>query len=441
MAKDKYLFVIDIGTSSLKAAIMGRELNIIKHTRKSYSYRVLENMGVEIDPEKIWAAVAKAAADLGSYRNRIEAITLCTFCPALTPMDTHGNALRNSIIHLDRRTYPQARKILRQVGEKKLLEITGNLPFPGGISLTSLLWIKENEPDVYRKTIVFGHMNTFIMKRLVGKWVIDPTNASMTGLYETCKYGNWSRELTDEFNIDISKLPTVRDCDSFLGGLSEEAANMLGLRTGTPVIMGGGDTACAAFGAGSDEQGEILNIVGSSELLTITLKKPFPGKKYNLRTHVTRNRWVVFVITVSGIALEWFRKQFCRDMNKKSFYSEYLPDVLQQGDSTEAYLPHICGDRYSMQQRKGAFSGLTLNTSREDMLRAMVTGVMTPLTDAISECSKRVELSESVFLTGGGANHAIKEYKERTVFAGYKFDIRKNCSLIGAAKLAAKYVN
>ena len=398
-------------------------------------------MGVEIDPEKIWDAAIKAAGDIAGYRNKIEAVTLCTFCPAMTPMDRQGKALRNSIIHLDRRTYAQARQILGRVGEKRLLDITGNLPFPGGISLTSLLWIKENEPDIYRKAAVFGHMNTFVMKRLVDKWVIDPTNASMTGLYETCKYGDWSGELTDAFDINISKLPRVRDCAKLLGGLTRQAGSSLGLRAGTPVIMGGGDTACAAYGAGSDEEGEILNIAGSSELLTITLKQPFPGKKYNLRTHVIRDRWVAFVITVSGIALEWFRKQFCRDMDKKDFYRGYLPDVLQKTDSTETYLPHLCGDRYSMMQRKGAFSGLTLNTTREDMLRAMARGVMTPLTDALSECRRHVSLNNSVFLTGGGASQAIKQYKERTVFSGYDFNIRKDCSLKGAAKLAIRYVN
>ena len=441
MAKDKYMFVVDVGTSSLKAAILDRELNVIKHTQKGYTYRMLDNMGAEIAPEKIWTAYVKAARDFSSYSSRIEAITLCTFCPALTPMDNQGNALRNSIIHLDRRTYTQAKQILRQIGEKRLLEITGNLPFPGGISLTSLLWIKENEPDIYRKTAMFGHMNTFIIKHLVDRWVIDPTNASMTGLYETCKYGDWSDELTNEFDINISKLPEVIDCDQLLGGLSKQAASILGLRAGTPVIMGGGDTACAAFGAGSDEEGEILNIAGSNELLTITLKKPLPGKKYTLRTHVIRDRWLIFVITVSGIALEWFRKQFCQDMDKKSFYSEYLPNVLRQADSSETYLPHICGDRYSMLQRKGAFSRLTINTTREDMLRALASGVMRPLINALSECRKHIKLSNSIFLTGGGANQAIKKYKERTVFSGYNFNIRKDCSLIGVAKLAAKYTN
>ncbi len=81
--------------------------------------------------------------------------------------------------------------------------------------------------------------------------------------------------------------------------------------------------------AGGDVEGEILNISGSSELLTITLKRPSPSRKYNLRTHVVKDRWVVFVITVSGIALEWFRAQFCREMAKKAFYGEYLPGVLQ----------------------------------------------------------------------------------------------------------------
>ena len=333
-----YIFAVDVGTSSLKAAIMDRELNIIEHAYGNYSYRVVENMGVEVDPEHIWMAFVKVARQFSSYAEQIDVISLCTFCPAMTPMDSEGKALRNSIIHLDRRTYPQARRALKHVGKKTFLEITGNLPYPGGVSLTSLLWIQEKEPEIFTSAVMFGHMNTFLMKRLVDRWLIDPTNASMTGLYETVAYGNWSPELASAFKIDIKKLPEVIDCDQFVGGLRTAAAEVLQLKAGTPVIMGGGDTACATYGAGSENEGEILDIAGSSEILTITLKTPYPSPKYNLRTHVLRDRWVIFTITVGGIALEWFREQFCREMDKKTFYDTYLPEVLQETNSTKSFI-------------------------------------------------------------------------------------------------------
>jgi xylulokinase len=437
---DTYIFVVDVGTSSLKAAIMDRDLNIIEHAQGHYAYSVVENMGVEIDPEDIWNAFVKVARMFSSYADQIDVIALCTFCPAMTPMDAEGKALRNSIIHLDRRTYPQARRALKRVGEQRFLHITGNLPYPGGVSLTSLLWIQENEPDFFRSTTKFGHMNTFLMKRLVDRWLIDPTNASMTGFYETVVYGDWSSEITEIFGINMEKLPDVVDCDQFVGGLTKTAAEALHLKAGTPVIMGGGDTACATYGAGGEDEGEILDIAGSSEILTVTLKTPYPSKKYNLRTHVLRDRWVIFTITVGGIALEWFRAQFCRDMEKKTFYDQYLPEVLQETNSTEVFHPHLSGNRFSMVQQKGVFSGLTLKTTREDLIRAVAKGVMKPMEVTLAECQKHIQLRKSVFLTGGGANEALKHYKEHTVFSGYTFTLRKECSLVGVAKLAVKFM-
>ncbi len=437
---DTYIFAVDVGTSSLKAAIINRDLTIIKHVQEHYAYTVVENMGIEIDPEEIWNAFVKAARQFSSYADRISVIAFCTFCPALTPMNSEGQALRNSMIHLDRRSYSQARSALKHVGEKTFLAITGNLPYPGGISLTSLLWIQEQEPEIFQAAHIFGHMNTFLMKRLVDRWLIDPTNASMTGIYETVKYGSWSRELIHAFQIPHEKLPQIPNCDEFVGGLTKTAADALRLKPGTPVIMGGGDTACATYGAGSVNEGEILDIAGSSEILTVTAKTPYPSKKYNLRTHVLRDRWVIFTITVGGIALEWFRTQFCREMEKTVFYEEYLPEVLRQTGSSGVFHPHLSGNRFSMTQQKGVFSGLTLKTTREDLIRAVAEGVMQPMAVTLKECRKHMTLHSSVFLTGGGANESLKQYKERTVFSGYTFILRRDCSLVGVAKLAAKYL-
>ena len=288
-----------------------------------------------------------------------------------------------------------------------------------------------------------GHMNTFLMKRFVNRWLIDPTNASMTGLYETVAYGGWNADMMREFHVLPEKLPEIADCDTVVGGLSRRAAAALHLKTGIPVIMGGGDTACAVYGAGCEQEGDMLNIAGSSEILAITANHPYPNKHYNMRTHVLRDRWVIFTITVGGIALEWFRSQFCQDMDKAAFYDDYLPEVLKtQADrATEVFHPHLSGNRFSMTQQRGVFSGLTLSTTREDMIRALAKGVMQPMEITLAECRKRISLNTSISLTGGGANEALKQYKERTVFSGYSFTLRQECSLVGVAKLAAKYLN
>ncbi len=125
-------------------------------------------------------------------RKQVDAISLSTLCPSLLPLDADGDPLYPVILHLDRRSYRQAVWALERIGEEKFLRSAGNLPIPGGISLTSLLWIRDHEPSIYgRKDVTFGHVVTFFMKRLTERFVIDPSNASFTGLYNTVAYTDW----------------------------------------------------------------------------------------------------------------------------------------------------------------------------------------------------------------------------------------------------------
>jgi sugar (pentulose or hexulose) kinase len=439
MSSSETIWLIDVGTSSLKSTIVDRQYRVKAKFSRTYPCKVVPDMGVEIDPELIWQTLVDCATEFASFKTHLSLIALCTFCPALTPMDQHGRALRNSIIHLDRRSYKQARNALQLFGRDNFLRITGNLPYPGGISLTSLLWIKEREPDIFTSAVQFGHMNTFLLKRLTGRWLMDPTNASMTGLYETVSQGGWNLEIADAFGIDRDKLPEVVWCDERVGGLTRSAASQLGLRTGTPLIMGGGDTACATYGAGGLGEGEILNISGSNEILTVTMKRPFADKKHNLRTHVVKDRWIAFVITVSGIALEWFRTQFCLDMSENIFYQDFLPAALADASTFDVrYAPYLSGDRYSMVQRRGAFTGLTLNTTRKKILRSMVDGNTQQMYKLLSKLEEQITLQNKISLTGGATGGAITEYKARTWFKGYQLVEKEDCTLKGLFKLTSK---
>lgn len=441
MSRSAYIWLVDVGTSSLKSMVVDRRFDVKARISRTYACKTVSNMGMEIDPEMIWQTLVWCAHEFAAFKDHIGMIGICTFCPALTPMDPQGRALRNSIIHLDRRSYKQARRALQIFGADKFLRITGNLPYPGGVSLTSLLWVKENEPDIFAAAFKFGHMNTFLMKRLVDKWVMDPTNASMTGLYETVSQGGWSFEIAATFGIDPCKLPAIVWCEEHVGGVSPLAANQLGIPSGTPVIMGGGDTACATYGAGGVQDGDILNISGSSEIMTVTMEKPFPDPKYNLRTHVLKDRWIAFVITVSGIALEWFRSQFCRDMSKNSFYQEFMPAALSDTSALSTrYAPYLGGDRYSMVQRRGAFTGLNLETTRDALLRSMVDGNTRQMHTLLVKLQKKMRINKQIFLTGRGTSGALNEYKKRTWFRGYQLEEKKDCTLKGLYKLAARFI-
>jgi xylulokinase len=437
MKRSFYILALDIGTSSTKAGLFDQDYRLVLTDKVEYAYETI-GMKVQMDPEKIWTAFLEVGRKLRDYADKIDLVVQCVLSPSLIPMDESGNALHPSILHWDRRSAEQGRRALALIGKERFLRLAGNLPYPGGISLTGLLWLKEKEPEIFRKAFMFGHMNTFFIRRLTGQWSIDPTNASLTGLYDTVAYGDWIGEFCREFEIPVEKLPPVIPCLKIVGSVTREASEASGIRSGTPVLMGSNDTSSAALGAGVLESGQILNISGSGELLAICLDRPIPDEKYYLRTHPLPGRWLLFDLTLAGFALEWFRLQFCRELGEEEFYQSYLQRILQEGRKTPVrFHPYLAGDRTSLKQKRGSFSGLTLSTTRDDCLYAVMEAVISRTDRLLNKVRGAVELEKVIRLTGGAANPALIEYKKRR-FPDYQIVLVEDCALHGCAFMARR---
>ena len=427
---------VDVGTQSLKACAVDLQYRIIEKQQIHYSPEVKKDNHVEIDTAVLWNAFVKACRGLRNCGN-IRAVSFATLCPSIVPLDSKGNPLRPLILHLDRRSYRQARFVLDTIGEDTLLKITGNPPIPGGISLTSLLWIKENEPSIYNhKSVVFGHAITFFMKKLTGNFLIDPSNASFTGLYETVKYGDWSDTLLDSLEISKDKLPQVVPSTAIGGKINTESARETGLIEGTPVVIGANDTTCAAVGAGIQETGELMNTSGTVEIMVLSLKRPLVNKKHLLRTHAYPKTWLAMrTVGAGGASIEWFRKNICSEMTKEYFYSNYLIHILSSKKATKTHFyPYLSGDRHSVKNRSAAFTRISLDTTREDLLLALVNGIVNFQIEGIKEWKKYFNLKNRIYHVGGGAQKAYTDYKQR-FFKDCTFIELKDTSLIGAAKL------
>jgi len=433
--KKSYVLALDIGTSSLKAALFDKDFNVMLTEKADYSYETY-GMAVQMDSEKVWKAFLEVTKKMRDYLDKLELIVQCVFSPALIALDKDGNPLYPAIIHWDRRSLKQAKSALSKIGKERFLGIAGNLPYPGGISVTSILWIKEKESEIFKKAFKFGHMNTFFIKRLTGNWSIDPTNASLTGLYNTVGYSDWSEEMAKELGVPLDKLPPVVASTEIVGKVKKDVASITAIRSGTPVLMGSNDTSSAAVGAGVLEEGQILNISGSSEILTICLRRPIPDEKYYLRAHPLPDRWLMFDITTGGFALEWFRSQFCKEISEEEFYIYYLGKILKEKRKCQVkFNPHLAGDRTSLRQKTASFTGLTLSTTRDDCLYALMEGTVGRMRKTLDKMAKRINLNKVIYLTGGGANEALMDYKRR-IFPGFDIVVKENCSLQGCAYLA-----
>jgi len=430
------ILAVDVGTQSLKACVLDHDLNILEERKVSYFPNVKGKNRVEFQAEELWDAFVAALKEL-ERGPEVEAVSFSTLCPSLLAMDGDGVPLGPVILHLDRRSYRQSVWALEQVGEERFLRTAGNLPYPGGISVTSLLWIREHAPEIYsRADVKFGHVVTFFMKRLCGRFAIDPSNASFTGIYDTVGYGDWDDELLRALDIPREKLPDVVMSRSVMGEIDRTVSASTGLRAGIPVIIGANDTTCATVGAGVTESGMLMNTSGTVEIMVLCLDRPYVSKNNLLRTAAYPGRWLSMrTVGAGGASIEWFRRNFCKELSREDFYNQYLPPVLnRERYPDERFLPFLSGDRHSIRQRRASFNGLTLNTDREDLLSALAYGIVEFQIEGLREWQKTVRLDTSIYHVGGGASKAYTDFKQR-LLKDFSFVQLGETAVKGAAKL------
>lgn len=428
---------VDFGTSSVKLSVVDEQLNILDSAKVSYQIRVTNGDWIELDGDVVFDAMLEGIRKLSAYAGSIGVIGFDTFSPSMTFMDEDGNALHPVLTHLDRRSKAQTQEILQVMGKDAFQKITGIQPFTGGASVTSVLWMKENRPDVFSRAYRLGHLNTYIYKRLTGVFATDPTNASMTGMYNTVTGNGWSKEICSTFGIPMEKLPEIVETGTILGGLKKEVADACGLKEGTPVAFGGNDAATAQIGAGNRRSGEILNISGSSEMVSILSDTPKVNDKYYLRCSATPGLWQIFAITASGFAIDWFREEFYKDMDARTFFDKEMPDVIAHNlNTTEVgFLPYLAGDRQSLEPKRGAFTGLTLQATRKDFLAAIFLGIHEPILQTIRLAEEFLTLDKTIKLTGGMVDDAFLSIKHK-LFPDYRFQVKLDCPVLGNAVLA-----
>jgi xylulokinase len=429
----KYILGVDVGTSSVKTGLFDRNLNLIQQTRSSHDY-ITRGVEVEIDLDVIWASFLRSLEGIREYLPQVAALGFSAICPNMILMDKTGKALANGIIHLDRRSEKQGFEILDRVGMEKFLSIAGNVPCPGGMTVTSLMWLRENRPDVYENMYKFGHTTTFLIRKLTGNFIMDPPNAAFNGLYDTVGNTGWSEEMCQRLGFDTDILPTIRNCHEVAGRLTPEAARWTGIPEGTMVVTGGADTACAVFGAGCVSDGQLLSTTGTVEAMCLCSAKPHFSGKYLLRPACNAGHWhVLNLIGAGGESLNWYYRVFCHDMDKDTFFRKFLPEVIKKGDTSVEMTPYLAGDRTCVSNKAAAITGLTLSTRREDILLALIKGLIKQLADGMDDFARFAKLSDTIFYTGGGAQ-ALLDLKKK-VFRQFQFVPVDDCAMTGIGKL------
>lgn len=440
---DKKILAIDVGTTNLKMGIFNKFLQVEYFFTLQYNVNIFDGDKAEIDPEIWWKAIQKGCDYFGKLLNKVELISFSVTTPGLLAMGRRGEPLTKAILFLDQRSHKQSELIISTLGVSALLEKAGNLPVSGGSSLSSILWIKENYPMIYSKTFKFGHTNTYLVHKLTGKWAIDPSTTSNTGLYNTKANDlTWNYDFIESLSLSTDKFPEIYQSYSEVGYIDASIAGLLGLPKTCKVLCGGNDAVLSAFSAEINKPGDVLHISGTCDIMMVCLDRMVGSPVYNIRSHILPGLWLtMFVLNTGGKSIEWFHSVFCSEMSDDTFYSSYLPSVINKELNSEPphYVPFLNGSRYSTKLLKASFSEVDINTTRDSFLMSILKGNNQYMASHLEEISKFVKLNNTIRITGGAANVKSMDKAKLKWLGQYDYKYIDQSSLHGAAKLGELY--
>jgi xylulokinase len=441
------ILAIDVGTSALKIGVFGPDLDLRCEAKRTYAPHIYDRGKADIEPATWWEALRGCCAECAASLAGVGVVSLSVTTPGLTPMAADGTALAPAVLFLDGRSHAQSAAIRGLVGERRFLAETCNLPVSGGSSLSSILWFRDEMPEIWAAAAKFGHCNTYLVKRMTGLWAIDPSTVSITGLYNTARNDlTWNRTVLRLADIPKDKLPPLMHSHERVGRLLPAIADELGLPRDCSVLCGGNDAALAALSGGLTAPGDINIISGTCDIASVCTDRPIASPNFNVRCHVVPGRWLTFfVLNAGGEALDWFRRVACSELVEDKFYAEYVPSVLNaffrgpNPDAREAelpaYVPYLGGSRYSLEPLTAALSGLTLETTREDLLLGVIRGNAMYLGEHLRDVAELVRLGHRVGISGGGARISGMLDARRRWTGEYEYLFQDQSSLLGAAIL------
>lgn len=443
----EYLLGIDIGGTNIKAGVFSKKGNLLGMSRV-YNKIITSRPGwAELPPVYIWDNLPKlinsCCVEASISPERITGVGFSITCPTVLPLDKDGNPLRNAIMNFDQRSYKQVNNVLEKISEDEIFNITGNKVLSGAISISSILWIKENEPEVFEKTYCFGHITTYIIYKLTGKMVLDFTQASFSGFFRTKDNFAWDSNLLNIYGLNESKLPKLLPPTQMAGTITEEAARKTKLSGDTVVASGAADTVCSALGIGLFESNKIFVSSGTSEIVTGCLKEPKFDKRFLNRFYVD-NLWIFHgAISTSGAAIKWLKSiiDYGNNIDSKKFYN-FMTNMArksQVGSSKLLFLPYLQGERspWWNSSARGVFFGLSMNTKVKDICKSVLEGIGFALKQNIEIAEKLLEIdTKEILVTGGGSRNIFwLQIKSDIIGKTLRVQNFSETAMLGAAML------
>jgi len=378
------ILAYDVGTSGCKAILMTPGGEIVAKDFEPYPTHYPKPLWAEQDVDDWWRAVAattrRLLASTGINPQDVLSLSFSSQMLNTIPVDAQGRLLRPCISWLDGRAWQEAHQVMARLGGERLFTLIVGGGITGKDLIPKYLWLKKNEPEVYSGAAAFMDCGNYILFRATGKMVCELSNASVTGMLNL-KSKRWDTTMMRLFGLAPEKFPPlVRSIDA-VGGLTNQAAADLGLRSEIPVFGGAGDAMCTAIGAGAVEEGDAQLCLGTSGYVTITTAKRFTGRQgvFSLQSADPDKLLLIAESETVGACLVWAaRALYCAEPQAETF--ELMDrDVasVEPGSGNLIFTPWLYGERCPIpdESLRGGFINLSANHSRAQMARAIYEGV------------------------------------------------------------------
>ena len=414
------LLGIDMGTTGSKSALFTDRGCMVSVGQAEYLTRHEHPGWAEQNPEEWWDALCVATrhalSGVDAGPERIAGIAVSSQAPTMLPLDHLGQPVRPALIWMDRRAEAEAQGLKQTFGEHCVEDITGNRPDPFYVA-AKIQWYRAHEPGQFAETSLFVQANGYINFRLTGRHALDSVHAALLQLRDYQRE-QWSEQLCKACGVDPAHFPPVRPCHNILGEVTRDAAEATGLRRGTPVMVGTVDGAAAALESGALSSGTAAEMTGTSTVLLMPASQRVTEPVFIAMPHCVPGTYLLLgAMAASGACLRWFRDQFGEpEPHHVPKHTANAYDLLTQeasrvcpGSGGVVFLPYMMGERSPIwhTNARGVFFGLTLSTTRDAMVRAILEGTAFALLHNVEHARRAGITLHEIRSVGGGTKSAL----------------------------------
>lgn len=435
-----YYIGVDLGTSSVKLLLMDDDGNIVNTVTKEYPISFPKPGWSEQNPtdwyEKTVEGIKELISNIDS--SKVAGISFVGQMHGLVILDENDNVIRPAILWNDGRTTKECDFLNNEYGKDKLTKNTANIAF-AGFTAPKILWLKENEPDNFKKISKIMLPKDYLAYRLSGEFCTDVSDASGMLLFDV-KNRCWSEEMLELVGIKKEQMAKVYESYECVGNLTKQAASEVGLSTSVKVIAGAGDNAAAAVGTGTVGDGKCNISLGTSGTIFIASKNFSVDDNNALHSfaHADGYYHLMGCMLSAASCNKWWLDDIIKDKDYQKEQAEITDDKL--GNNKVFYLPYLMGERspHNNPLARASFIGMTMDTTRSDMTQAVLEGVAFAIRDSF-EVAKSLGIKiDRTKICGGGAKSPLWRKIIANVL-NVKVDIleKEEGPSLGAAMLAA----